>query len=206
MSCREEGNQMPEKDGVKQNRLRNKELVLGKPGVRIEIFKQMNCFHKYQRDTALLTTLYKQRLLSVPCSCPKPTWYNYLLEKRIWGSWKLLISCCESEQELISGISCTTCAPGQMTSHCRQHCWLFGLDMPQDSSYSNRSLSAIPNDLFSRTERDFRHSSYLLVAWGTVAPATISSVGCTVKDTYRGYTTWRQQRSFFMTPFTGTGL
>jgi len=40
---------------------------------------------------------------------------------------------------------------------------------------------------------------------GTITTATISSVGCTVKDTYRGYMTWRQQRSFFMTPFTGTG-
>lgn len=74
---------MPGKDSVKQNRLGNKELVLGKPGVRIEIFKQMNCFCKYQRDTALSWMPYISKDSCLPCSCPRPMWYNYLLAKRI---------------------------------------------------------------------------------------------------------------------------
>ena len=52
MSCGEKGNQMPEEDGVKQNRSSfcNKELVLGKADLKIETFKPMKWCRKNQRD------------------------------------------------------------------------------------------------------------------------------------------------------------
>lgn len=59
---------MPEEDGVKQNRSSpcNKELVLGKAGLKIETLKQMNWCRQNQRDESLLAVLYR---LSAPNTC-----------------------------------------------------------------------------------------------------------------------------------------
>jgi len=74
MSCGEKGNQMPEEDGMKQNRssLCNRESVLGKAGLKIETFKQLNWWCKNQRDRSLSWL-----------SHPRPTWCVYLLEEGI---------------------------------------------------------------------------------------------------------------------------
>lgn len=109
-------------------------------------------------------------------------------------------------------------------------CWLFSLGFPQDGSHgsSNTSISAIPDDLFRRTERDSDQDSSQItlkalsqaaeqmpdpqafqlppLCADTITPATISSGCCTVKDISKGYMTWRRERSFFGTPFTGIGL
>lgn len=73
MSCGEKGSQMPEEDGVKQNRssLCNKELVLGKAGLKTETFKQMNWCRKNQRDTSLSWLSYVGKVPWTPvCAVP----------------------------------------------------------------------------------------------------------------------------------------
>lgn len=65
---------------MKQNRLspRIKELVLGKPGLKIEIFKQMNWCLKYQRALTLSWLPYISKMPRNPV-CAKSLPKAYML-------------------------------------------------------------------------------------------------------------------------------